>query len=335
MTVTKLRWTILIISFFVLTLGGWIGINLGGFLPTYACPYVGVSRGGICFLFRLQFLLGNGSIEAFIGLGKHILYFSLLVIIIGRAWCGWICPLGFVQDILDLIRRKLHMGYIRFPERIRAGLGCVKWIFFFIALLIPLWVAYPLFAPAVARDLLQPYCQLCPGKYILPLLLGDINNVTVNFKSATTIVMSMLGLIFSVTFIAVSFMKRRFWCSYCPMGLLLSWYRKISFLKLKKDSQKCTMCEACYNVCPVEIEQVFKERKNEDVTFSDCILCLRCIEYCPEDGALQATFLGKPIYKSTNKGFFERQRIITEVREKRDQKGVLKYSDKIRDNTDR
>jgi ferredoxin len=90
----------------------------------------------------------------------------------------------------------------------------------------------------------------------------------------------------------------------------MSWYKKIAFIKLKKDSRKCTMCEVCYNVCPVDIEQVFKEREREDVTFSDCILCLKCIEYCPEDDALRATFLGKPIYRSTRKGFFARLRVI-------------------------
>jgi len=75
---------------------------------------------------------------------------------------------------------------------------------------------------------------LCPGKYILPLLVGDTNDVVVNFKSATTIVMSVLGLIFSVIVIIGAFVKRRFWCPYCPLGLFLSWYKKFSFLKLKK-----------------------------------------------------------------------------------------------------
>lgn len=318
MTVTKLRWTVLTISFFILLMGGWVGINLGGFLPTYSCPYVGGSRGGVCFLFRFQYLLSNASMEAFIGLGKHILYFSLLVILVGRAWCGWICPVGFVQDLIDLVRRKLHVGYIRFPERLRNRLGCVKWILLFVAVLLPLWVAYPLFAPAVAIDLRQPYCQLCPGRYILPLLIGDINDVAVNFKSATTIVMSLLGLIFSVTLIVGAFLKRRFWCSYCPMGLLLSWYRKLGFLKLKKDCGKCTMCGACYNACPVDIEQIFREREKEDVTFADCTLCLKCIEYCPEDNALRATFLGKTIYRSTSKGFFKRHVTIPKNRGQND-----------------
>ncbi|RZB33437.1 MAG: hypothetical protein SRB2_03990 [Desulfobacteraceae bacterium Eth-SRB2] len=326
MTVTNLRWMALIISFFVLILGGLIGIDLGGFLPTYACPYVGQTRGGVCFLFRLQFILGVGSWEAFKALGEHLLYFSILVVLIGRAWCGWICPFGFVQDVLDLIRRKFHIGYIRFPERLRANLRCIKWIFFFIALLIPLWVAYPLFAPSVAGDLRQPFCSLCPGKYILPLVIGDPDSVAVDFKSATTITMTILGLTFSTLTIIGALLKRRFWCPYCPMGLLLSWYKKISFIKLKKDCQKCTMCEVCYNVCPVEIQQVFKERENEDVTFTDCTLCLRCVEYCPEDGALRATFLGKTIYKSTSKGFFSRQHIIPAVPEEKHQKAALEHT---------
>jgi len=224
-----------------------------------------------------------------------------------------------------LIRRKLHIGYIRFPERLRANLRCIKWIFFFIALLIPLWVAYPLFAPSVAGDLRQPFCSLCPGKYILPLVVGEPDNVAVDFKSATTITMTILGLTFSTLTIIGALLKRRFWCPYCPMGLLLSWYKKISFIKLKKDCQKCTMCEVCYNVCPVEIQQVFKERENEDVTFTDCTLCLRCVEYCPEDGALRATFLGKTIYKSTSKGFFSRQHIIPAVPEEKHQKVALEH----------
>ncbi|BBO81956.1 4Fe-4S ferredoxin [Desulfosarcina ovata subsp. sediminis] len=311
MTVTKLRWTILTISFLVLVLGGLVGINLGGFLPTFACTYIGGARGGICFLWRLQYLLGSGTWEAIKVLGELFIYFSLLVILIGRAWCGWICPLAFLQNLLDLIRRKLHFGYIRFPERLRSGLNSVKWIFFFIALLVPLWVAYPFFAPLVARDLGQPFCQLCPGKYILPLFAANIDYTAVNFRSATTIVMSLLGLIFSVTVIMGAFSKRMFWCPYCPLGLLLGWYRKISFIKLKKDDQKCTMCEICYNVCPVDIEQVFKEREREDVTFADCNLCLRCVEYCPEDDALRATFLGKTIYRSSRKGFFSRQGTLT------------------------
>jgi polyferredoxin len=152
---------------------------------------------------------------------------------------------------------------------------------------------------------------LCPGKYILPLLVGNPDRVAVNFESTTHLVMSSLGLTFSIVAVCGALIQRRFWCPYCPLGLIMSWYRRISFLKLHKDDEKCTRCEICHNVCPVEIEAVYLSRGRKDVTFSDCTLCLKCIEYCPEDGALQAVYLGKTIYKSSSKGFFD-QRVQTE-----------------------
>ncbi|MBW2039256.1 MAG: 4Fe-4S binding protein [Deltaproteobacteria bacterium] len=318
MTVSQIRWITLTVSFFVLSFGGLAALSLGNFLPTFSCFYV-ESRSGTCFLWVLQHLLDHGYWEAYKSLGKYLLYFSLLVIVIGRAWCGWICPLGFFQDVLDLIRRKLHLGYISFPEELRAQLSCVKWIFLFIALLIPLWVSFPFFGKSIAMDLRQPFCQLCPGKYILPFILGDTVDVAVNFKSTTTIIMSVLGLIFSGVVIFGALLKRRFWCPYCPMGLFLSFYKKISFIKLKKDCQKCTMCGICYNVCPMEIKDLLTERKNEDVTFTDCTLCLRCVEYCPEDETLRATFFGRTIYKSSSKGFFSRQHITSGFPEEKHQ----------------
>jgi polyferredoxin len=238
---------------------------------------------------------------------KRFLYFSLLVILIGRAWCGWICPLGFFQDVLDWIRRKIGVGYAAFERPLREKLNPVKWIFFFIAILIPVWVAYPAGFPGVALDLGIPFCQLCPGKYILPLLTGNTSRVAVDFQSATRIVMSALGLLFSMMVILGALVKRRFWCPYCPLGLLMSWYRKISFLKLKKNDRTCTHCGICANVCPMEIEEVLLSRGREDVTFADCSLCLKCIEYCPEDDALRADLLGKTVYRSTSDAFFSKR----------------------------
>ena len=119
--------------------------------------------------------------------------------------------------------------------------------------------------------------------------------------------MDSLGLLFSITLLLGALIKRRFWCRFCPLGLLMSLYRKISFIKLRKNDETCTHCGICANVCPVEIEEVYLSRGRSDVTFADCILCLKCIEYCPEDDALKATFLGRSIFTSSAEGFFRRQ----------------------------
>lgn len=310
MRVTRLRWLVLAISFVLLTFGGRVGIHLGTYLPTFACYFTGFGNyGGACFLAPFQFALAKGSLH---GLSQALLYAAvavLLIIPLGSAWCGWICPFAFVQDVLDLLRRKLGLGYLRIPERLREGLSPAKWVFLFILLLLPLWAGFPILVPAVARHLNIPFCELCPVRYVMPMLTGRASFVGVDLENVTTIILSSLGVIFGILTLVFSLFKRRFWCAYCPMVLLLSFFRRISLPKLKKDVQKCTRCEICYNVCPMDVEQVFKEREKEDVTFPDCVLCLACVEHCPEDGALRATYAGKTFFRSTRKGFFRRRRI--------------------------
>ena len=311
MNLSNLRWAILTISFFLLLFGAYLGLYFGYFLPTFSCCYVR-ARAGTCFMLTLQQTLGTLTWDTVGVFLERLLYFSLLVILIGRAWCGWVCPLGFIQDLLDRLRQAVGLGYVRFSEKLRGGLAWIKWVFLSVALLLPIWVAFPVMCPAVALGLQIPFCQLCPGKYLLPLCVGNPDRIAVNYENGTRLVMSTLGLTFSILAIVGSFIKRRFWCMFCPLGLILSWYRKISFLKLEKTDQKCTKCEICYNVCPMEIEDVFRSQGKKNVTFAECSLCLKCIESCPEENALKAVYLGKTIYRSLPQTFFGNRGVAPE-----------------------
>jgi len=307
MRVSSLRWIILIISFVTLTFGGFIGIYLGDFLPTFSCNFIGQGNAGVCFLYPLQSALESGELQRYKSIVITFLFFSILIVILGRIWCGWICPMGFIQDVLDLLRRKLRMDYIRFPRRLRKQLTSIKWIFLFITLLVPLWVAFPFLAPNVAREMITPFCDWCPARYIMPLVAGDPIRMGIDFKNSTALTMSVTGAVFSALTIFGAFMKRRFFCAYCPMVLLISFYRKITLMRLKKDAGRCTRCGICYNVCPMEVEQVYMEREKEDIASAECIMCLRCVEFCPENDALKVFFMGKAFYKSSRNGFIRRQ----------------------------
>ena len=307
MKIKNLRWTILFISFFLLLFGAYAGLYLGYSIPTFSCCYVR-ARAGTCFMLTLQQTIASFTRDSTLIFFERFFYFSILVIILGRSWCGWVCPLGLFQDVLDWIRTKLGISYIRFSRKLVQSLAWIKWTFFSIAVLIPAWVAFPLFCPCAALNLNIPYCQLCPGKYILPLIVGNPARIAVNFNSVANLITSTLGLTFSSVTIIGAMIKRRFFCTFCPLGLMMSWYRKISFFKLKKDDSKCTRCEICYNACPMDIEDVYQSLGKSDVTSKDCILCLKCVENCPEDGALKATYLGMPIYKSSSKGFFNKKK---------------------------
>jgi polyferredoxin len=80
-------------------------------------------------MLTLQRAMEDCTINSMLILLMRFLYFSILVIIVGRAWCGWICPLGFLQDIMDLIRKKIGIGYVRFSTPIQQKLSWIKWNF--------------------------------------------------------------------------------------------------------------------------------------------------------------------------------------------------------------
>jgi len=304
MDIVRFRWSVQIMSFFILLYGAYVGIHVGLFLPTFSCCFVD-SRTATCFMLNLQDGLGMFTPRSMGILLENILIFSVMVIIAGRAWCGWICPMGFLQDVMDYLRVKSSIGFVRFSDRVQRKLRWCKWIFLSIAVLFPLWVAFPFFCPAASSGFDIAFCRICPGRFFFSLLSGNTGRIAFDPRSVSSMILTILGLAISMIVFVGSFVKRRFWCAFCPLGLIMSWYRKIAFFKLKKDDSKCTKCEICYNVCPLDIEEIYKTSGKIDVTFPDCILCLKCIEKCPEERALYATFLGKTIYKSSSDKFFK------------------------------
>ncbi len=81
---------------------------------------------------------------------------------------------------------------------------------------------------------------------------------------------------------------------------------------MRKDGAKCTRCGNCYRACDVGIRAIADDVDSKNIVKDDCMMCLECVEACPEDGALKAHFLGIPIYESTSEGFFKRLKNTTE-----------------------
>jgi ferredoxin len=74
---------------------------------------------------------------------------------------------------------------------------------------------------------------------------------------------------------------------------------------LRKEGKRCTKCGICQRSCPVQVEEVYEEKEKEKIAPSDCILCFRCVEMCPEKDALKVGFLKFPIIRSTYKRFLQ------------------------------
>lgn len=279
-----IRWFVMIASFILLIWGGQIlGVTLSQVqLPVLACPYnleQGTSAG--CFLFSHLDVLAESSVDEILWFAGSFVACALLF---GRLLCGFVCPLGFVQDVMHQLRQGLHIEGVSLTEKLYDVLRFVKWVILLIFLGIGL--------------IGGSFCDFCPAITLSPALAGF--KTSIYFSGFMMVIVLVSG-----------FFKRRCFCNVCPMGYLLGLPHKVSLVKLKKDAVACTECGACYEACPMGIKSIFtvREGKNEqaiDVTTADCLLCGECIRRCPEDGALYMTFVGKKFYTASRLKFMKK-----------------------------
>ena len=150
-------------------------------------------------------------------------------------------------------------------------------------------------------SLAEPYCQICPGRQILPLLQGDPGNFLLFDRyTPLTQAMSVLAMATVLLFLLGAPALRRFWCRICVLGILMEFLRvnRWSLARLTKDAHRCTYCGSCERACPMDLGGVYAARATRPVRLAECHLCLKCVEACPEDDALVAQWAGRNIMRS-------------------------------------
>lgn len=271
------------VSFVLLIWGGRIlGTTFSSIqLPVLSCPYnLDQGTGAGCYLFSHLDVLAGSPVDEILWFAGS---FVVCVLLLGRLLCAFVCPLGFVQDVIHELRQKTHTEGIPLNEKLYAWLRFIKWIMLLIFLGIGL----------VGGS----FCDFCPAITLSPALAG--------FKTSLYFSGFMM-----VAVLVSGFFKRRCFCNICPMGYLLGLPHRFSLVRLRKNAVACTECGACYEACPMGIKSIFTVRQGEnelsiDVTTSDCIFCGECIRRCPEDGALFMTLAGKKICTASRMKFMQ------------------------------
>lgn len=187
-------------------------------------------------------------------------------ILAGRAFCGWICPIGTLQDLLGDLSSRLFKpwkkrkgkGNVRLPYSISrpndAWLRGIKYLILGIVLAASIGALYP------------PLQIICPVRALF------------SFQPVTPLLWSVL-----ITFTITSLLNRRFWCKYlCPLGAILAPFNKISPLRLVLKADHCSSCARCDAACPMDIEDLTHHLRSPE-----CIQCLDCQEACQERDALE------------------------------------------------
>lgn len=238
---------------------GFLGIFFkhitGPVFNCYACPWASIS----CPIGLLQNFVMTGQVPTYV-LGTM----GAVFVFVGSAFCGWVCPFGFFQDIIDFIKsifKKKNKKQKKVPLRSKSK--DISLITRFIVLIATLVLAI--------RFVDTIFCKLCPigtieATFPYQLTNGFSYNI---WLGARVVILIVLVIMF--------FIVSRFWCRYlCPIGALSGPSNKISLLKLFHSGENCGNCNICKDVCPLDIEVT------KDPNSTRCTRCADCVDKCPK-----------------------------------------------------
>jgi len=192
------------------------------------------------------------------GLVVFLLLF-LFSLMLGRLWCGYLCPSGGLQEIINLALNK--------PLRTKR-LDWLKYLIFigiYGSIALAIWSA--------------------GGLKTVDLLYQTQNGISI---LAVGGIAAFLGPVAIIIIFTLIFGKRGFCHTLCPIVVMLIIGRKIRnifrwpALHLEAEKDRCIDCKKCSMECPMslDVNDMVREGKMEQ---TECVLCGSCVDTCPKN----------------------------------------------------
>ncbi len=200
--------------------------------------------------------------------------FFIILVVFGRAFCGWLCPFGGLPDLmatgkkerwqLNFLKKKLvtTRGFSYYSD-LKGWVQNIKYVFLLVVVLLSFFMGFAIV------------------NIITPAL----------WLKSIPVFWTIVGIL-AVTAVVIPFMtKRRWWCFICPVGAGFAFLQKVSFFRIMIDKVKCVKCLDCVQECPM-YAMTPKGVKEGKCLSGYCIRCGRCIEVCPEE-AIDLYWMGR------------------------------------------
>lgn len=234
----------------------------------------------------LGWLVKVQALEAVLALNVAvILGLVVLTLVFGRIYCSVICPLGIFQDLLARLHRKKNkysyskeVRWLRYPVL----------VLFIIALVAGVGSVFELLAPysaygRIATMIFQPLWIM--GNNVLATIAERADSyafysVDVWMRSLPVLIIAAVTL---VVLLILAWRGGRTYCNtICPVGTILSFFARFSWLKIRFNVDKCKNCSMCSKNC----KAACIDYKTHTVDYSRCVVCGNCIDKC-KFGALK------------------------------------------------
>jgi polyferredoxin len=197
-----------------------------------------------------------------------VITFVLMALLLRKAFCGWLCPVGTFSEFLWKLGRRFFRRNLQLPRWADLPLRSFKYLL----LAFFLWAVGSMSDGEIAAFLRSPYG-----------LIADVKML--NFFRF----LGMTGAITLSVLVAASVLVQNFWCRYlCPYGALLGLVSLASPLRIRRDPQACIDCAKCAKACPATLPV----DKLLTVKSAECTACLECVAMCPAASALSMSTAG-------------------------------------------
>jgi polyferredoxin len=190
------------------------------------------------------------------------LAFIGMSLLLRKAFCGWLCPVGAVSEQLWKLGRETFRRNFALPKWVDIPLRGLKYLLlgFFV------YAVAGMGASELRAFLHSPYGVMADVKML------DF------FRNLSLTAAVVLGVL-----VVASVFVRNFWCRYlCPYGALMGLASLLSPLRIRRNEERCIDCAKCAKACPANlpVDTLVQIRSAE------CLGCLECVAVCPAEGAL-------------------------------------------------
>lgn len=206
--------------------------------------------------------------------GIDIIVGALIVVLFymivgGRAFCSWVCPINLITDAANWLRRVLYLEKIE--RKVWLGRSVRYWV-------ITLALVLSLFSGVAAFEMVSP---------IGIMHRGIIFGMGMGYAALLSI------------FLFDLFAVKNGWCGHiCPLGGFYALIGRFSIIRIKHNQSRCTLCMKCKEICPEKQVLSIIGKQSGDILFGECTNCGRCVEVCDDD----ALSFGVRNYINTNVG---------------------------------
>lgn len=187
----------------------------------------------------------------------------LLGVTLGRTVCGFLCPFGFLQELLY----KIPVPKIG-KNRITRALSRLKYM-----ILVVFVILLPIVFKAATKLPVPAFCKyICPAGTLeggIPLVLLDES-----LGSLAGVLFTWKVLLMAVILISACLIYRSFCRFLCPLGAIYSLFAPVALLGVTIDEDKCTGCGRCVRTCKMDVKHVGD---------MECIQCGECRKECNMD----------------------------------------------------